>query len=213
MSRPAHDQGPQLEQTRSDPRMSTTEPSHTMDPRPCWVRVSRRLDASPARVHRFWSDPEELASWFPRQVEGSLTVGARSVLTWHDRRVPIEVLASVPAEPVPLPLVVAAGRQHPDRGHGPAREPGLRDAADDVRRAVRRCRAPAASRPTPRPCWAGARPSPTCGPRSTSRSTCGASAARVLRRRPRPMPGIDAPMPGRDALTADAARPSRTPRA
>ena len=30
------------------------------------------------RVHRAWSDPEELASWFPRQVEGSLTVGARA---------------------------------------------------------------------------------------------------------------------------------------
>lgn len=76
--------------------MITTPRSAPMDPRSCWVRVSRRIDASPARVHRAWTDPEELASWFPRQVEGSLTVGTRSMLTWHDRRVPIDVLASDP---------------------------------------------------------------------------------------------------------------------
>jgi uncharacterized protein YndB with AHSA1/START domain len=58
--------------------MSSPEARLDMDPRPCWVRVTRRIDASPARVHRFWSDPEDLASWFPRQVEGSLTVGTRS---------------------------------------------------------------------------------------------------------------------------------------
>ncbi len=76
--------------------MITTPRPVLTDPRSCWVRVSRRIDASPARVHRAWTDPEELASWFPRQVEGSLSVGTRSILTWHDRRVPIDVLASDP---------------------------------------------------------------------------------------------------------------------
>jgi uncharacterized protein YndB with AHSA1/START domain len=61
-----------------------------------WIRVDRRLDAPMDRVHRAWSDPDELAGWFPRKVEGSLTVGTRSVLTWHDRRIPIDVLASDP---------------------------------------------------------------------------------------------------------------------
>lgn len=61
-----------------------------------WIEIERRLDAPRERVHRAWSDPEELASWFPRQVEGSLTVGTRSILTWHDRRIPIDVLASDP---------------------------------------------------------------------------------------------------------------------
>lgn len=62
-----------------------------------WIRLERRLDAPRERVHRAWSDPDELAGWFPRQVEGSLTVGTRTVLTWHDRRIPIDVLASDPA--------------------------------------------------------------------------------------------------------------------
>ncbi len=61
-----------------------------------WVRIERRLDAPMERVHRAWSDPDEMAAWFPRRVEGSLTVGTRSTLTWHDRRVPIDVLASEP---------------------------------------------------------------------------------------------------------------------
>lgn len=76
--------------------MTTVEPSASTDPMSRWVHVSRRMDGSTARVHRAWTDPDELCSWFPRQVEGSLSVGARSVLTWHDRRVPIEVLASDP---------------------------------------------------------------------------------------------------------------------
>lgn len=61
-----------------------------------WIEVERRLDAPRERVHRAWSDPDELAAWFPRHVEGSLTVGTRSTLTWHDRRIPIDVLASDP---------------------------------------------------------------------------------------------------------------------
>lgn len=61
-----------------------------------WIEVERRLDAPRERVHRAWSDPDELAAWFPRTVEGSLTVGTRSTLTWHDRRIPIDVLASDP---------------------------------------------------------------------------------------------------------------------
>ncbi len=76
--------------------MTNPVASSVKDPMARWVQLTRRIDASPPRVHRAWSDPDELAGWFPRQVEGSLTVGARSVLTWHDRRVPIEVLASDP---------------------------------------------------------------------------------------------------------------------
>lgn len=61
-----------------------------------WIRLERRLDAPRDRVHRAWTDPDEMAGWFPRRVEGSLTVGTRSILTWHDRRVPIDILASDP---------------------------------------------------------------------------------------------------------------------
>lgn len=61
-----------------------------------WVRVTRVLEASPERVHRAWSDPEEVAKWLAREVEGSLAVGAQTILAWHDRRVPIEVLESDP---------------------------------------------------------------------------------------------------------------------
>ncbi len=60
------------------------------------IRAERLLDASPERVHRAWSDPEELAAWFPRSVDGSLLVGARSDLVWSDRRVTIEVLEADP---------------------------------------------------------------------------------------------------------------------
>jgi uncharacterized protein YndB with AHSA1/START domain len=63
-----------------------------------WVRIQRRLDAPRDRVHRYWSDPEDLASWLTRQVEGSLAVGTRSTLIWHDRRIPIDVLASDPPQ-------------------------------------------------------------------------------------------------------------------
>jgi uncharacterized protein YndB with AHSA1/START domain len=61
-----------------------------------WVRVTRELDAPPDRVFRAWSDPDELAGWLPRTVEGSLAVGARTILTWHDRRIPIDVLEADP---------------------------------------------------------------------------------------------------------------------
>jgi uncharacterized protein YndB with AHSA1/START domain len=61
-----------------------------------WVRARRLLDAPPDRVHRAWTDPEELAAWFCRVVEGSLLVGARSVLVWSDRTVNVDVLESEP---------------------------------------------------------------------------------------------------------------------
>ncbi|HJW21538.1 MAG TPA: SRPBCC domain-containing protein [Candidatus Limnocylindrales bacterium] len=52
-----------------------------------WVRMTRRLMAPPGRVYRAWSDPEELARWFPEQVEGGLAVGSRAVLVWPGQRV------------------------------------------------------------------------------------------------------------------------------
>ncbi len=61
-----------------------------------WIRAQRLLDAPPERVHRAWSDPEELASWLCRAVEGSLLVGARSTLLWSDRSLVIDVLESDP---------------------------------------------------------------------------------------------------------------------
>lgn len=57
-----------------------------------WVRMRSRLDAPPDRVLRAWSDPEELARWFPERIEGGLAVGSRSVLVWSDRRVWWEVV-------------------------------------------------------------------------------------------------------------------------
>jgi uncharacterized protein YndB with AHSA1/START domain len=60
--------------------------------------MRRALDAPPARVYRAWSDPVELAHWFAPRVEGSLAVGASSVLIWHDRRVTLQVLEAHPDE-------------------------------------------------------------------------------------------------------------------
>ncbi|HEY8870132.1 MAG TPA: SRPBCC domain-containing protein [Candidatus Limnocylindrales bacterium] len=57
-----------------------------------WVQMRRRLNAPPDRVLRAWSDPEELARWFPERVEGGLAVGARSVLVWPERRVWWEIV-------------------------------------------------------------------------------------------------------------------------
>ena len=61
-----------------------------------WIRMERALDASPARVHRAFSDPGALAEWFPVQVEGSLAPGTRSVLIWPEQRVWWDVLSSEP---------------------------------------------------------------------------------------------------------------------
>lgn len=60
------------------------------------VRVQRRLDAEPYRVHRAWSAPEALSEWFPDHVEGSLTPGARSTLVFPDQRVWWDVIEAEP---------------------------------------------------------------------------------------------------------------------
>ena len=57
-----------------------------------WVRMRCRLNAPPERVLRAWSNPEELARWFPERIEGGLAVGSRSILVWPDRRVWWEVV-------------------------------------------------------------------------------------------------------------------------
>ena len=62
------------------------------------ITMRRALEAPPARVYRAWSDPIELARWFAPRVEGSLSVGASSVLVWQDRRVSIEVVDAQPDE-------------------------------------------------------------------------------------------------------------------
>ena len=58
---------------------------------PRWIRLRRRLDASPERVYRAFSDPEELVRWFPLRVEGALAVGTRSTLIWREQRLWWEV--------------------------------------------------------------------------------------------------------------------------
>jgi uncharacterized protein YndB with AHSA1/START domain len=58
------------------------------------VRLVQRLDAPPDRVFSAWSEPEELARWFPQRVEGGLAVGARTTLVWRDHRVWWDVLES-----------------------------------------------------------------------------------------------------------------------
>lgn len=62
-----------------------------------WIRLRRRLGASPERVYRAFSDPEELARWFPERVEGGLAVGSRSMLLWPDRRVWWDVVEATPS--------------------------------------------------------------------------------------------------------------------
>lgn len=59
-----------------------------------WVRLRRVLNAPPARTFRAWSDPEELARWYPELVEGGLAVGSRTVLVWPGRRVWWEVISA-----------------------------------------------------------------------------------------------------------------------
>ncbi len=61
-----------------------------------WIRMSRRLIASPERVYRAWSDPETLPRWFPDQVEGSLAPNSRSILVWPRQRVWWDVVAAEP---------------------------------------------------------------------------------------------------------------------
>ena len=62
-----------------------------------WVRMRRHLAAPPRRVFRAWSDPEELARWFPEQVEGGgLAVGARTTLVWPEQRTWWDVVEAYP---------------------------------------------------------------------------------------------------------------------
>jgi uncharacterized protein YndB with AHSA1/START domain len=56
-----------------------TEPVRT-------IRMVRRLNAPPERASRAWTESDELTRWFVDRVEGSLAVGARSVLVWEDHR-------------------------------------------------------------------------------------------------------------------------------
>lgn len=60
------------------------------------VVLGQRFDAPPARLFRAWTDPDELARWFPERVEGSLAVGTRSVLVWPEERVWWDVTGAEP---------------------------------------------------------------------------------------------------------------------
>src|SRR5690606_14398162 len=60
------------------------------------IRVVRLFDASPERLYRMWTDPDELTSWLPHMVEGSLAVGTTSTLVWHDHRISGEMLEAEP---------------------------------------------------------------------------------------------------------------------
>lgn len=61
-----------------------------------WVRMQRRFSASPERVLRCLSDPEEIGRWFPERIEGSLAAGTRSTLIWSHERVWWDVLSIEP---------------------------------------------------------------------------------------------------------------------
>jgi uncharacterized protein YndB with AHSA1/START domain len=73
-----------------------TEPSIEIADPVRTVRLQRRLDAEPYRVHRAWSAPEALSEWFPERVEGSLAPGTRSMLVFPDQRVWWEVIEADP---------------------------------------------------------------------------------------------------------------------
>jgi uncharacterized protein YndB with AHSA1/START domain len=77
--------------------MSIEQPSNPMGTDiERWVRMHRRLDAPPDRVYRTWTDPEELARWFPERIDGGLAVGSRSTLVWSDHRVWWDVTQASP---------------------------------------------------------------------------------------------------------------------
>lgn len=59
------------------------------------VAIERRLNATPDRVIRCWTDPDELMRWFPARVDGSLAVGARTTLVWPREQVWWEVTGLV----------------------------------------------------------------------------------------------------------------------
>ena len=61
-----------------------------------WIRMRRRLGAPPERVYRAWSDPEELARWFPEQVDGGLAVASRTTLVWPEQRIWWDVIEAIP---------------------------------------------------------------------------------------------------------------------
>lgn len=61
-----------------------------------WIRMERRFSASPERVLRCLTDPEEIVRWFPDRIEGSLAAGTRSTLVWPHTRVWWDVLSIEP---------------------------------------------------------------------------------------------------------------------
>ncbi len=56
------------------------------------IHMERRLQASPDRVSRAWTDADELARWLPLRIEGTLAEGARTVLVLGGRRTWWEVI-------------------------------------------------------------------------------------------------------------------------
>jgi uncharacterized protein YndB with AHSA1/START domain len=47
-------------------------------------------------VYRAWAAPDELITWFPDEIEGSLTAGTRSTLVFPDQRIWWDVVAVEP---------------------------------------------------------------------------------------------------------------------
>jgi uncharacterized protein YndB with AHSA1/START domain len=84
------------EEDRGSAEGVTIDPAVLAALREARVRAVALLDAPIERTYRAWTDPEELAAWFPRVVRGSLSVGARSELEWRDRIITVDVLEAEP---------------------------------------------------------------------------------------------------------------------
>ncbi len=63
-----------------------------------WVRLERMLEASPARIYRSWTSPDDMTTWFAPEISGALAPGTRSVLKWPEQSLWLDMLEAEPDE-------------------------------------------------------------------------------------------------------------------